>query len=212
MATVVDICNRALVLLGDRGTVSSIDPPEGSAQADHCARFYPMALKEALTAFPFSFSIKRGTLPRSATQVVGETDKYAFVLPSDCLYLVEAYSQDNRNLPVEYNIEQIGGVRCVISNQPSMWAKYVSGEVNASTFTAYFESALTHRLAAFLAGALMPGSSGISQAQDQLKLYEYEIQKAIGADVIQQRVQHKQVTMLMGDYTGDLTGGAYVYD
>ena len=42
MASVADICNMALGHLGDSATVASIDPPEGSAQAEHCARFYPM--------------------------------------------------------------------------------------------------------------------------------------------------------------------------
>ena len=51
MSSVVDICNIALSRLGDRATVTSIDPPEGSAQADHCRRFYPIALKTILAAY-----------------------------------------------------------------------------------------------------------------------------------------------------------------
>ena len=43
MASAVDICNLALSHLGDTATVASLDPPEGSAQAEHCARFYPVA-------------------------------------------------------------------------------------------------------------------------------------------------------------------------
>lgn len=135
MATVVDICNRALVLLGDRGTVSSIDPPEGSSQADHCARFYPMALREALTAYPFSFAIKRQRLVRSTAEVVGEAAKRAYVLPSDCLYLVGAYSEEALNLPIPYAMEQVNGMRCIVSAQPSIWVKYVSSEVSASLFS-----------------------------------------------------------------------------
>ena len=40
MASEVEICNLALARLGDAATVVSIDPPEGSAQAEHCAMFY----------------------------------------------------------------------------------------------------------------------------------------------------------------------------
>ena len=43
MPSEVDICNLALGHLGDSATVATIDPPEGSAQAEHCARFYPIA-------------------------------------------------------------------------------------------------------------------------------------------------------------------------
>lgn len=202
MATVVDICNRALVLLGDRGTVSSIVPPEGSAQADHCARFYPMALREALTAYPFSFAIKRQRLVRSTAEVVGEAAKRAYVLPSDCLYLVGAYSEEALNLPIPYAMEQVNGVRCVVSAQPSIWVKYVSSQLNSSLFSPNFESALIHRLAAFLAGAMMPGATGVAQAQDQLKLYEYELGRAITSDAMQQRSDIHMRTQFLGDYTG----------
>ena len=43
MATEVDICNLALAHLGDDATIASIKPPEGSAQAEKSARFYPIA-------------------------------------------------------------------------------------------------------------------------------------------------------------------------
>ena len=43
MATEVDICNIALAHLGDDATIASLSPPEGSAQAEKAARFYPIA-------------------------------------------------------------------------------------------------------------------------------------------------------------------------
>ena len=43
MATEVDICNLALAHLGDDATIATIKPPEGSAQAEKAARFYPIA-------------------------------------------------------------------------------------------------------------------------------------------------------------------------
>ena len=42
MFSVVEICNLALSHLGDRATVVSIDPPEGSAQAEHCKTYWPL--------------------------------------------------------------------------------------------------------------------------------------------------------------------------
>lgn len=209
MASVVDICNRALVLLGDRGTVSSIDPPEGSAQADHCARFYPMALREALTVYPFSFAIKRVRLARSTAEVVGEPDKKAYILPSDNVFLIGAYSEAMLNRPFAYTVEQVNDTRCIVCEYPDVWIKYVSSEVKASTFPPFFETALIHRLAAFLAGAMMPGSTGVTQAQDQLKLYEYELQKAIQADAMQAIANYHERTEFLGDYCG---GSKYGFD
>ena len=43
MASEIAICNLALSHLGDAANIASIDPPEGSAQAEHCATFYPIA-------------------------------------------------------------------------------------------------------------------------------------------------------------------------
>ena len=62
MASVVDICNLALGHLGDPATVSSIDPPEGSAQAQHCARFYPIARDSLLEMHSWNFSTYREAL------------------------------------------------------------------------------------------------------------------------------------------------------
>ena len=59
MASVVDICNLALAHLGDDATISSIDPPEGSAQAEHCKRFYTSARDTLLQLHPWNFASKR---------------------------------------------------------------------------------------------------------------------------------------------------------
>ena len=48
MATEVDICNLALAHLGDDATIASLNPPEGSAQAEKAARFYPIARNSLL--------------------------------------------------------------------------------------------------------------------------------------------------------------------
>ena len=56
MASVVDICNLALAHIGDDATVSSIDPPEGSAQAEHCKRFYAIARDTMLQMHNWNFA------------------------------------------------------------------------------------------------------------------------------------------------------------
>ncbi len=83
MASVVDICNLALAHLGDEATVSSIDPPEGSAQAEHCARFYPIARDTVLEAHDWNFASTRGVLA-----LVGSawpSWAYCYELPTGCV-------------------------------------------------------------------------------------------------------------------------------
>jgi hypothetical protein len=62
VASEVDICNLALGHIGDSATVSSINPPEGSAQAEHCSRFYPIARDSLLEMHNWGFATKRTNL------------------------------------------------------------------------------------------------------------------------------------------------------
>ena len=62
MASETDICNLALARLGDAALVSSISPPDGSAQAGHCAAFYPMVRDYLLERYAWSFSLTRAAL------------------------------------------------------------------------------------------------------------------------------------------------------
>ncbi|NBQ76422.1 MAG: hypothetical protein EBU14_13895, partial [Acetobacteraceae bacterium] len=66
MASEVDICNLALANLGDTATVASINPPEGSAQSEHCSRFYPIARDTLLEMHNWNFSTRRILLPEVA--------------------------------------------------------------------------------------------------------------------------------------------------
>ena len=80
----VDIANLALSYLGDSATVASLDPPEGSAQAQHCARFYPVALSAMLDAHQWNFVTKRVALALIANYNPPDGRwRYAYALPSD---------------------------------------------------------------------------------------------------------------------------------
>lgn len=83
MASEVDICNLALADLGDDATVTEIDPPEGSSQAEHCARFYPVARDAFLQMHDWGFNTSRIT-PALIGSGVSEW-LYAYALPSNCL-------------------------------------------------------------------------------------------------------------------------------
>ena len=67
MASEVDICNVALGHLGDEAAISAIDPPDGSVQASHCARIYPMARDELIEMHNWRFAVKRKALALLAT-------------------------------------------------------------------------------------------------------------------------------------------------
>lgn len=99
MASEIDICNLALGHLGDDATVSSISPPEGSIQAEHCARFFPIARDLTLEAHEWGFATRRANmamLGSAATSDIGATGiapppewLYVYQLPSDCRNIIK---------------------------------------------------------------------------------------------------------------------------
>lgn len=82
----VTICNLALSHLGDTATVASIKPPEGSPQAQFCARYYYVARNALLEMAPWGFATRRSVL---AELQLGEADcdlrgpwRHVYALPS----------------------------------------------------------------------------------------------------------------------------------
>lgn len=92
MASEVDIANLALGHLGDAATVSSIDPPEGSPQAEHCQRFYPIARDSLLEMHLWNFAMKRQALPLLTND--WPEWLYCYGLPSDALNPITVLPSD----------------------------------------------------------------------------------------------------------------------
>lgn len=201
MATKVDICNMALATLGDTATVTSIDPPEGSAQADHCARFYPIALRDLLTVFPWRFATKRAKLAMITADVVGEEDtKHYFALPADCLRVLNlrdgSYHGGGK---IPFAIEFFNAQKVITTEVFEPWITYITSEVDEALFSTPFTSALVHRLASFLAGPLVPGSSGVELCKSHLELYEIFLGHAKSADAREGFVKETYKPRYIGD-------------
>lgn len=91
MASDVDICNLALGYLGDSANVSSINPPD-SVQAEHCARFYPLARDALLNMHNWGFATRR-ILPASIAVPPEAAGMWAFayIAPDDSLTITRVY-------------------------------------------------------------------------------------------------------------------------
>jgi len=92
MASAIDICNTALSHIGDTANVTSIDPPDGSAQAGYCARFYPIALNAFLEMASWQFSTVRQALATVANP--SSTWLYAYAYPAGVINLISVLSSD----------------------------------------------------------------------------------------------------------------------
>lgn len=200
MTTKVDICNLALAVLGDTATVSSIDPPEGSAQADHCARFYGLALNEVLSQHPWSFALKRVRLASLAADVEGDDDVKQYAYPTDCLRIVRLHSKGSDDRYYQYSSEVFFGQRVIVTSAPEPWITYVSSQVDESIFPPLFTTCLVHRLASWLAGPLVTSSSGSEMALKQYELYTILLSRATKADAVQQHKKERVKSRFLEDY------------
>lgn len=176
MASVVDICNMALSHIGADAIVSAIDPPDGSVEAGHCARFYPQARAELLESFPWSFARTRAVLAEVTNP--SELWAYAYALPSDMLTAKRVLNSftliDLGFLPTtgwatpselafinergsaDFDVE--GSV--LLTNEPDAVLLYVRDVTDTPKFTPSFRTALSYLLASFLAGPIIKGNEG----------------------------------------------------
>lgn len=185
MATAVDICNLALSILGDSGDVTSIKPPDGSPQAGHCARWYPLALRKLFEEHDWSFAIRRsrGVELSNVDEDIYEW-KHSFLLPSDCVRLLRVSEVGREGMPLDFEVElyESNSGRAVFTDAKDIVLTYVSYVDTASIFPTYFVQALTLLLASFLLGPVKRSDSTSDVAVRLLQQYEAALSRAKTAD------------------------------
>tara|TARA_A100001391_G_scaffold195353_1_gene172593 strand:+ start:704 stop:1372 length:669 start_codon:yes stop_codon:yes gene_type:complete len=187
MATEIDICNLALAHLGDDATIASIKPPEGSAQAENAARFYPIARNALLETHTWNFASKRVALATTTNTL--EQWEYAYVAPADMMTPLAIISPTAQNdystrmssgdtpggitsnysptivaghyTPQQFAVEGI----YIYSNQENALLRYQSIVTDPSKFSPLFVITLSWHLASMLAGPIIKGDQGMAQAE-----------------------------------------------
>lgn len=192
MATAVDIANLALSHLGDDATVASLDPPEGSPQAEHCARFLPLARDALLQLHPWDFSACRAPL---ALFEDNESDyNYCYVVPNDCITINSVEPMPNgslySSLPSQgFVVESHDNIKKIFTNTPNAVIRYQRRVDDTSLFSPLFTVALSWKLASLIAGPVIKGELGASFADKCEKMVAYYISQAIKADMNQRNIK-----------------------
>lgn len=192
MASVVDICNLALSHLGDRATLSSIDPPEGSAQADHCAQWWPIARDEALAAYDWRFA-SHTTSPAQLdeAQQTNPAWLYAYALPADFLVAREMIFEEG-SIFLEPGVPEFDGgtiddgTRVFFTNLEDLAMRYTRKVTNPTQYTPGFVTAISYLLASYLAGPVIKGRSAVQTAAAMRAAWERLAGKASLTDANQQ--------------------------
>ena len=168
MASVVDICNTGLALLGDRATLASIDPPEGSAQADHCAQFWPIARDEALASHNWRFCFTVSSLAALDASLNSHPHwLFAYALPTDFLVARELVLENGSILAYtpdqpQWEIAQTdAGTPVLFTNYEDVALGFTKRVSNPQRYPAKLVSALGYLMASYLAGPVIKGKSGM---------------------------------------------------
>ena len=187
MATEVDICNLALAHLGDDATIASLNPPEGSAQAEKAARFYPIARNSLLEMHTWNFAAKRGNIALT-TNSLDQWD-YAYVAPADMMSPVAIISPTAQNdyatrmsagdtpggitsnyaptiVAGQYTPQQFAVEGDLIyTNQENAMLRYQAFITDPSLFSPLFVITLSWHLASMMAGPVIKGDQGAAEAK-----------------------------------------------
>jgi hypothetical protein len=195
VASIVDICNTALGYLGDDATVASIDPPEGSPQADHCARLYPIARDSALESHAWGFATARKALgdPLGTTR---DGWTYVYAAPSDMLkpqaVLPDGWTRDDD--PVEFTVEiDDTGQTLILTDEGTATLRYTRKITDTGKFTPLFVDALAWMLASKLAGPVLKGDAGRVATVECYKMFLAIISPAKASDANAQRVNNPEL-------------------
>lgn len=146
MATIISICNSALLKLGADRITSLLENRRGAIL---CNEQYDKMRQEVLRAHPWNFATARITIAPLVAAPVFEYDRQ-FQLPIDCLRVL---GTDDKIL--DFKIEG----RVVLANVTELKIKYIKDITDASLFDACFSEALAARLAADLAYPLVQSNT-----------------------------------------------------
>ena len=200
MASDVEICNLALSHLGDTANVTSIDPPEGSAQAEHCSRFYPVARGMLIEAHDWSWATRRISL----TPLVATVSPWAYAYgkpnlmikaiavldpeASDDYTIPAAFETERACLPLSYAPQPFAietlptGEEAILTNQENAVLRYVESVTDTAKFPPLAVMALSWLVASMLAGPIIKGADGAAEAKRCLAVYKEVLGMAVNSD------------------------------
>jgi hypothetical protein len=150
-ATEVEICNVALLRVGQGQTLDSLE--EASAEARACKVLYAQSRDAVLSEARWGFAVRRATM--ASIPETRDGWLYAYALPSDCLTVLRVTGH-TRNLPndlrepfaLEY--EPAHG-RVLLADREDAEVVYVAQVLDVPRYPPLFVDALAWKLAAELA-------------------------------------------------------------
>jgi len=179
MASEVDICNAALIRVGDK-TISALSA-SGNREARLCFLRYPMVRDALVSAHPWNFAQKRDRLARLSAAPTFDYS-YAYQLPADCLRVIGIDDTIS-----DWRVEG----RTVVTDLSEVYALYLAKITDTTLMPPYFVDALGLALAVELAYALKPSASFV---EGLIKERELKLARARAMDAQEgypERLEHE---------------------
>lgn len=192
MASKVDIFNLALSNIGHKANIA--DPDEISAEANHCRRFYPIALAGMLEDFEWTFATRRTTLASVAN--TSDTWLYAYAVPNMCAAtraILPPESTDDSQCQ-DFAVESAeDGSAIIYTNQPGAVLRYTALVTDTTKFTPKFVTALSFGLSTLLCGPI-PKDGGKRKEMEQLFMIYTGLAQASNANSGQKTSSYENFT------------------
>lgn len=150
MASAVDICNLALGHIGNKAEITAIVPPDGSAEAAQCGKFYPIARDECLSEFDWGFAKRRQVL----AQIAGTAPsgwEYWYTVPNPYLVARQVVVEEY-DTPIQFTTESDathGTVILTQTDKAELW--YTAIITDTTKYPPLFIHAVSWLLASYLA-------------------------------------------------------------
>ncbi len=172
MATsVIEICNNALLDLGEDVIMSLTDD---SKAAGLCHHRWPAVRDAVLRAHPWNCAMGQAELAAKTLSPLWKWE-YEYALPADFLRVIQVVGRDNRDI----SSWEIQGNLILCDEDAPIFISYVRCETDPRKYDALLTETLSARMTAALAYPLT-GSTSLAQAH--WELYQKKLAEARGVD------------------------------
>jgi hypothetical protein len=161
---------------------------ENSQEAIACNRFYETARDATLRDHVWPFATKFAALGLVEEEPNDEWG-YSYRYPSDCLNvrrILSGYRKDTRDTVVPYKIAQDDSGLLIYTDIENAEVEYTMRASDTQFYPPDFELAFSYRLAYYIAPRVT-GGDPFKLQEKVLKLYMYEISRAVASSINEQR-------------------------
>ena len=148
MASVVNMCNSALNLLG-ASTIAALTDDTKNARL--CNQRYEPVRNRVFRSHAWNCLHKRLQLAQNSTAPVVEYD-HAYALPSDCLRVLKIHNGTTDSIASDLNYKLEG--RNIVTDINTVFVIYIALDTDPNNYDTYLRESISHQLAADLCYAI----------------------------------------------------------